>query len=212
MPPSAFSLKALDTYLEWLMLMQHYGAPTRLLDWSESPYVSLYFAVIDCAPNDAALWFFSSAAVRSALYAHYGKNTDDWLDYAEFSADEIRRPGDAPLLYTAQKKQRSTREVAQQGVFTFSNRIGLNQQDVIARACTAAGAPYGRVIIPHELKVEFSMRLSLMHVTAATLFPGLEGVSTSIRDWLRHLTAPVPTQAVPQGMPENLQARAPGQS
>ena len=96
------------------------------------------------------------------------------------------------------------------GVFTFSNRLGLNQQDVIADTCAVASAPYGRVIIPHELKVQFSMRLSLMNVTAATLFPGLEGVSTSIRDWLRHVADPVPTQAVPQGMPENLQARAPG--
>lgn len=195
MPPNAFSLKALDTYLEWLMLMQHYGAPTRLLDWSQSPYVSLYFAVIDCSAHDAALWYFAAAPVQSAVYAHYGKNAVDLLDFAEFSADDVRRPGDAPLLYTAQKKLRSTREVAQQGLFTFSNRIGLDQQDMIARTC--ADAPFGRVIIPHELKLEFSHRLSLMNVTAATLFPGLEGVSTSIRDWLRRVSAPAPVDAPP---------------
>ena len=37
MPPNPFKLDALDTYIEWLMIMQHYGAPTHMLDWSQSP-------------------------------------------------------------------------------------------------------------------------------------------------------------------------------
>src|ERR1039457_996053 len=41
---------------DWLFLMQHYSMPTRLLDWSESPLVSLSFAVTDNVAYDGALW------------------------------------------------------------------------------------------------------------------------------------------------------------
>ena len=47
---------------EWYFLMEHYRAPTRLLNWSGNPLVALYFAVSDESSNrrkgDASVWMF----------------------------------------------------------------------------------------------------------------------------------------------------------
>lgn len=53
-----------EDVIEWLALMQHFGAPTRLLDFTQSPYVATYFAVED-ATEDSVIWAVNESWVRN---------------------------------------------------------------------------------------------------------------------------------------------------
>jgi len=57
----------LHHFVEWLALMRHYGAPTRLMDWTWSFYVAVFFAMHDIPPeseDNCAVWALNLDELR----------------------------------------------------------------------------------------------------------------------------------------------------
>jgi hypothetical protein len=68
-----FLARPLQGDWEKLFFMQHTAIPTRLLDWTENPFVALYFALTDEpeTPNgDAAIWVLDPAAWNRKSLGH----------------------------------------------------------------------------------------------------------------------------------------------
>lgn len=166
---------------EWLFLMQHYGLPTRLLDWTESSLIALYFALRDHqGKDDACVWVLSP----------WWLNKQTFKDYLLFSADHPNARQHQPLLPGEQLKPllpiaitpvyKSSRIVAQRGVFTIhgTNTHALDQLS----AKKGKTSPLLRQIrIPQKSIPSIKRDLAVSGITESLIFPELSGLCNEIK-------------------------------
>lgn len=179
--------------IEWLALMQHHGVPTRLLDWTLSPYVAAYFAVYEADPRqDATVWAVDAgllqqtaarvlglpAAPKSAVGRH---REYFYLHRSEFERHFIDNPKVAVL--PLQPYHMNERLTVQQGVFLCPANIVLSfENNLRALVAQADGSIcLYRADIPGSVRHEFLYELNRMNINHATLFPGLDGFAAALR-------------------------------
>ena len=171
----------------WWGVMQHHGAPTRLLDWSASPYVAAYFAAQqDGSASDGAVWCFCSAQLRQTFEKQYGRNLPAFT-LSEQDDDDVMKlherlqdPGAvrvvAPIVFPFFSSERIA---SQQGAFTMCLLIH-QKHDCISEQ---VGPGYiKRIRIPHGTKPAFLTQLRMMNITASAMFPGIDGLGRSVEE------------------------------
>lgn len=171
--------------VSWWTLMQHHGVPTRLLDWSASIYVSAYFAVTGEPKKDGGIWVVDLGVFQRNNQEKYGQSEvtlSKGVAEAEKETTSLNAP---PIVVFFKRNHRSDRMIAQQGLFSVCKNILGDQDEIICNICGHKVANHVKLVIPAELKPYFARRLRSMNITAASLFPGLDGLSRSVKELIQ---------------------------
>jgi hypothetical protein len=171
--------------LEWLALMQHHGAPTRLLDWTTSPYIAAYFALED-AHDICAVWaidttFFLVDGVRAIKRWKFPDiDVPGQLSNSRYH-DAVLEAG-VPGVFPVEPFYMNDRLTAQKGLFllpgnsemTFQKNLDACGRDIVASHVV-------KIEIPLSARFDGLMDLLNMNISRATLFPGVDGFAQSLR-------------------------------
>ena len=186
-----------DNFMEWLSLMQHFSAPTRLLDRTSSFTTALYFAVCE-EPFDepGAVWLVQGEPLVRWMREKYGKSDladkdksrdilSDADNFVDFGVNRAR-----PFLDGYDPNRKSERVTAQRGVFTICEKLFVDHATIIGEAllqghATGQTLPLWKIVISPEAKRFFRLYLGKLNITAATLFPGTDGLGRTITEILR---------------------------
>ena len=178
-----------DNHIEWLFSMQHHGAPTRLLDWTESILVALYFAVNDLnyKSEDGELW---------AMYPDALNKKSGIPGVAIANNSNVRYLASEPM-HNNHKKLASEYELKQIPKFPIAFRPPLTSYRMHSQLSTFTIHPVPqelcriseilqnekhlvRYIIPAEFKEQINRDLRNLKITPTVLFPDLDTLGASL--------------------------------
>ena len=178
-----------------MTIAQHHGLPTRLLDWTYSPFVALHFATANPERYDldAAIWHMDfiqanrllPPPLRDAL-DEVGANafTMEMLERTMPTVAHYDKLSPKPLVLFFEPPSLDARIVNQ---FAFFSVMSGAEHSLLSFLLQHPGL-YRRIIIPAKLKWEVRDKLDQANITERMLFPGLDGLAA----WLARHYRPTP--------------------
>jgi hypothetical protein len=172
------------TEWEWLFIMRHHGVPTRLLDWTESPLVALYFAVDQQPKYDGVVWHLlpielnAIANIRPQHPAEIpGCGDDNVLN--NYLPSSLAKENTSSLSPAAALAPRNTRRMqAQHGVFTITHREQTGIETI------GEQKHVWRTVVPRGAKEKIRKELAAFNVNRLSLFPELDQVAAHAKELL----------------------------
>ncbi|MGO9534549.1 MAG: FRG domain-containing protein [Syntrophobacteraceae bacterium] len=194
--------------IEWLSIFQHHGGITRLLDFTRSFYVALFFA-LDFSSTDACVWCVSKRrledrAIEVLEPGNYGKiNFKRDITYNEgretaqlFVGHDIGTSVVIPVIPYRLNERMSI----QQGICLFPTNLCASLEDNLYSMFDVHSMDFKppnwlmndyddynviKLIAPVDCHKDILTDLYRMNITAASLFPGLDGYARSLKYILR---------------------------
>ena len=175
-----------EDHIEWLFLMQHHGMPTRLLDWTKSILIALYFVVSKHTSDDGELWamypdnlnecsgFHGIPLPNHTGLCYFAK--EPWYGRGKLLKElGIEKAPNYPLA--VEPPMNFTRMVAQLSKFTIHP---IPQPGNSIPELLPDGINLVQYIIPAASKEKLQQNLAALGVTRGTLFPDLDSLSLDI--------------------------------
>src|ERR1700685_386230 len=170
-----------------LMVLRHYGAPTRLLDWSLSPFVAAFFAVEELDDESGELWGFDHdqyVTEGTKQWTKWRQTTNGRTGKGEhfdpaLTMFAVREP---PPWFVCNFYQIGfPRQNAQSGAYSMTARFGVDHAHAIANLL-AERRYYHRYLIPGSLKVELRTLLREIHgIWQGSLYPDTAGAAETVK-------------------------------
>ena len=140
---------------ELMALAQHYGLPTRMMDWTRNPLVAAFFACYEYENR------------KDADVAIYGLEDEYHLDKVSLETS----PFDVKTTTIFEPHHTTSRIAAQSGLFT----VHPNPENVFRHKDLC------KWIIKNKCVLEISLMVSNYGINDATVFPELDGIARCIK-------------------------------